>query len=106
MPDSFIYWSEDPATVLTVHGNRGDHAHIVEHYFCYGYDEQMRDSGKVAFNTEPVGGGDGVSVGQVNDPELLCGLTAAALLGGQGVDVHVGQRRVLERADRRHAGVR
>jgi len=83
MPESFLYWSEDPATVLTVHGNRGDHTHIVEHYFCYGYDEVMRDSGKVAFNTEPVGGGDGVSVGQVNDPELLCALTAAALLGGQ-----------------------
>jgi hypothetical protein len=83
MPASFLYWSEDPATVLTVHGNRGDHTHIVEHYFCYGYDEVMRDSGKVAFNTEPVGGGDGVSVGQVNDVELLCTLTAAALLGGQ-----------------------
>jgi len=83
MPDSFIYWSDDPATVLTVHGNRGDHAHIVEHYFCYAYDEEMRNSGKVAFNTEPVGGGDGVSVGQVNDPELLCAVTAAALLGGQ-----------------------
>jgi len=83
MPESFLHWSQDPATVLTVHGNRGDHTHIVEHYFGYGYDEQMRDSGKVAFNTEPVGGGDGVSVGQVNDPELLCALTAAALLGGQ-----------------------
>jgi hypothetical protein len=83
MPESFLYWSEDPATVLTVHGNRGDHTHIIEHYFGYGYDEQMRKSGKVAYNTEPVGGGDGVSVGQVNDPELLCGLTAAALLGGQ-----------------------
>jgi hypothetical protein len=83
MPDSFDYWSANPATVLTVHGNRGDHTHIVEHYFGYGYDEQMRDSGKAAYNTEPVGGGDGVSVGQVNDPELICGLTAAALLGGQ-----------------------
>ena len=83
MPESFRYWSEEPATVLTVHGNRGDHTHIVEHYFGYGYDESMRDTGKVAYNTEPVGGGDGVSVGQVNDPELLCGLTAAALLGGQ-----------------------
>jgi len=83
MPDSFEYWSDHPATVITVHGNRGDHTHIIEHYFGYGYDEQMRDFGKVAFNTEPVGGGDGVSVGQVNDPELLCGLTAAALLGGQ-----------------------
>lgn len=84
MPDSFEYWSEDPATVITCHGNRGDHTHIVEHYFGYGYDEQMRDGGKPVQNTEPVGGGDGVSVGQVNDPELLCGLTAAALLGGQG----------------------
>jgi len=84
MPDSFDYWSTDPATVLTCHGNRGDHTHIVEHYFGYAYDEQMRDTGKPVQNTEPVGGGDGVSVGQVNDPELLCGLTAAALLGGQG----------------------
>jgi Fascin domain len=83
MPESFLYWSTDPATVLTVHGNRGDHTHIIEHYWCYGYDETMRDSGKVAFNTEPVGGGDGVSVGQVNDPELLCGLTVGALIGGQ-----------------------
>jgi len=83
MPDSFDYWSQNPATVLTVHGNRGDHTHIIEHYFGYGYDEQMRDTGKVAVNTEPVGGGEGVSVGQVNDPELLCGLTVAALLGGQ-----------------------
>ena len=83
MPDSFVYWSEDPATVITVHGNRGDHTHIVEHYFCYGYDEQMRDSGEGPFNTEPVGGGEGVSVGSVDDPELLCGLTVAALLGGQ-----------------------
>ena len=83
MSDSFEYWSDNPAIVITVHGNRGDHTHIIEHYFGYGYDEQMRDFGKVAFNTEPVGGGDGVSVGQVNDPELLCGLTAAALLGGQ-----------------------
>jgi hypothetical protein len=83
MPESFEYWSHDDATVLTVHGNRGDHTHIVEHYFGYAYDEQMRDTGKVACNTEPVGGGDGVSVGTVDDPELLCTLTAAALLGGQ-----------------------
>jgi len=84
MPDSFEYWSQDPASSITCHGNRGDHTHIVEHYFGYGYDEQIRDTGKPVVNTEPVGGGDGVSVGQVNDPELLCGLTAAALLGGQG----------------------
>lgn len=83
MPESFLHWSIDPATVLTVHGNRGDLTHIIEHYFGYGYDETMRKSGKVAFNTEPVGGGPGVSVGQVNDVEMLCGLTAAALLGGQ-----------------------
>jgi Fascin domain len=84
MPDSFVYWSKDPASVITCHGNRGDHTHIVEHYFGYGYDEEIRDTGKPVQNTEPVGGGDGVSVGQVNDPELLCALTAAALLGGQG----------------------
>jgi hypothetical protein len=84
MPDSFVYWSKEPATVITCHGNRGDHTHIVEHYFGYGYDETIRNTGKQVQNTEPVGGGDGVSVGQVNDPELLCALTAAALLGGQG----------------------
>jgi hypothetical protein len=83
MPDSFLHWSIDPATVLTVHGNRGDHTHIIEHYFNYGYDDTMRASGKVAFNTEPVGGGEGVSVGRVDNPELLCGITAAALIGGQ-----------------------
>jgi hypothetical protein len=84
LPDSFSYWSADPASGITCHGNRGDHTHIVEHYFGYGYDEEIRDTGKPVQNTEPVGGGDGVSVGQVNDPELLCALTAAALLGGQG----------------------
>lgn len=82
MPDSFEYWSKD-ASVITCHGNRANHAYIIEHYFGYGYDEQIRDIGKPVFNTEPVGGGDGVSVGQVNDPELLCAITAAALLGGQ-----------------------
>jgi hypothetical protein len=84
MPDSFVYWSKSPATVITCHGNRGDHTHIVEHYFGYGYDDTIRDTGLAVQNTEPVGGGEGVSVGQVNDPELLCALTAAALLGGQG----------------------
>lgn len=84
MPDSFIYWSADPATVITCHGNRGDHTHICEHYFGYGYDETIRDSGKPVENTEPVGGGEGVSVGRVDDPELLCALTACALIGGQG----------------------
>ena len=83
MPDSFEYWSKEPASAITCHGNRGDHTHIVEHYFGYGYDEQIRGTGQPVENTEPVGGGDGVSVGQVNDPELLCALTAAALLGGQ-----------------------
>lgn len=83
MPDSFVYWSASPATAITCHGNRGDHTHIVEHYFGYGYDETIRKTGQPVVNTEPVGGGDGVSVGQVNDPELLCALTAAALLGGQ-----------------------
>jgi len=83
MPESFKHWSIDPATVLTVHGNRGDLTHIIEHYFGYGYDETMRKTGKVAYNTEPIGGGEGVSVGQCNDVEMLCGLTAAALIGGQ-----------------------
>jgi hypothetical protein len=83
MPDSFKHWSQAPATVITCHGNRGDPTHIIEHYFGYGYDEEIRNTGLPVINTEPVGGGDGVSVGQVNDPELLCGLTAAALLGGQ-----------------------
>lgn len=83
MPESFDYWSADPATIITCHGNRGAHEHIIEHYWGYGYDEQMRDSGKAVENTEPVGGGEGVSVGTVEDPELLCGLTVGALIGGQ-----------------------
>lgn len=83
MPDSFKYWSAPPASVLTVHGNRGSHEHIIEHYFNYGYDEVMRDTGQAPFNTEPVGGGEGVSVGRVDDPELLCAISAAAMLGGQ-----------------------
>lgn len=83
MPDSFKHWSQDPATVITCHGNRGDHTHIIEHYFGYGYDTAIRGTNKPVINTEPVGGGEGVSVGRVDDPELLCGLTVAALLGGQ-----------------------
>lgn len=84
MPDSFIYWSKEPASSITCHGNRGDHTHIVEHYFGYGYDEEIRNTNQPVQNTEPVGGGEGVSVGTVENPELLCALTAAALLGGQG----------------------
>jgi hypothetical protein len=82
-PCSFVNWAADPATVLTIHGNRGAYEHIVEHYFGYGYDHTMRSTNKPAFNTEPVGPGAGVSVGRVNDPELLCALTVAALIGGQ-----------------------
>jgi len=83
-PCSFVNWAADPATMLTIHGNRGAYEHIVEHYFAYGYDDTMRRTGKPPMNTEPVGPGAGVSVGRVNDPELLCALTVAALIGGQG----------------------
>lgn len=83
MPCSFVNWSSAPASVITCHGNRGAHEHIIEHYFGYGYDATIRNTGKPVINTEPVGPGSGVSVGQVNDPELLCALTLAALIGGQ-----------------------
>lgn len=83
-PCSFVNWAADPATMLTIHGNRGAWEHIVEHYFAYGYDQTMRHTSKPPMNTEPVGPGAGVSVGRVNDPELLCALTVAALIGGQG----------------------
>jgi FRG1-like domain len=82
-PCSFVNWSAEPASVVTCHGNRGAWEHIIEHYFGYGYDQTIRQIGKPVFNTEPVGPGAGVSVGRVNDPELLCGLTMAALIGGQ-----------------------
>lgn len=83
LPESFKAWSVDPASSVTSHGNRGHLEHIIEHYFGYGYDSTIRRFNKKVWNTEPVGGGHGVSVGQVNDPEILCGIHAAMMATGQ-----------------------
>jgi len=82
-PASLIALAPDPATCIVVHGNRGSHDHIIEHYRGYGYDQTIRDHNKKVWNREPVGGGPGVSVGQVNDPEVLCGVVLGALTSGQ-----------------------
>lgn len=85
LPQSFIAFGRNPATVMTCHGLRDSNniANMLEHYFGYGYDPDIRKANKPLWNTEPVGGGDGVSVGQVNDVELLCGIAGIALLTGQ-----------------------
>jgi hypothetical protein len=85
LPDSMIWWSKDPATVITEHGSRTAHReHLIAHYLGYGfYDTDLRARGKRCWNTEPVGGGEGVTVGRVDDAERLCGIATEALLSGQ-----------------------
>ena len=56
-PDSMIWWSIDPATVITEHGSRTAHGeHLIAHYLGYGYyDDTLRGRGKRRWNTEPIG---------------------------------------------------
>lgn len=83
-PQDMIFWSKDPASICTMHGNRIPNEHIIAHYLGYGYyDDDMRRRGKRTWNTEPVGGGIGVSVGTVNDAELLAGIALVSMLTGQ-----------------------
>lgn len=83
LPDDIKAWSVTPATAMTIHGSRAINEHLIPHYFGYGYDRAMRDANKKVWNTEPIGGGRGVSVGELNDVEILCGVAAQALATGQ-----------------------
>lgn len=83
MPDDIRAWSVAPATAMTIHGSRAINEHLIAHYFGYGYDRTIRHTGKKVWNTEPIGGGRGVSVGELNDVEILCGVAAQALATGQ-----------------------
>lgn len=84
LPEDLIHWSRDPATVGTMHGNRVPNEHIIAHYLGYGYyDSSLRARGKRTWNTEPVGGGDGVTVGQENRVSILCGIAWNSLITGQ-----------------------
>ena len=83
LPDDIKAWSVSPATSATIHGSRSINEHLIPHYFGYGYDRTIRNLRKKVWNTEPLGGGRGVSVGELNDVELLCGMAAQALATGQ-----------------------
>lgn len=84
LPISFQEWSIGSATLCVIHGNRGSIEHLIEHYFGYGgYDKTIRDINKKVWNLEPIGGGTGVSVYELNDPEMLCGIAAVAMMTGQ-----------------------
>lgn len=83
LPQDILTWSSSPATACTIHGSRAINEHLIPHYFGYGYDRTIRNAGKKVWNTEPLGGGKGVSVGELNDVELLCGMAFQALATGQ-----------------------
>lgn len=83
---SMKHWSIAPATVITMHGSRtAQGEHLTAHYLGYGfYENELRSYGKRAMNTEPIGGGEGITVGRVDDPERLTGIATEAILSGQG----------------------
>lgn len=83
MPDDMLAWGLSPATALIMHGSRSINEHLIPHYFGYGYDRTIRNAGKKVWNTEPIGGGAGVSVAELNDVEILCGVAAQCLITGQ-----------------------
>lgn len=83
LPDDINAWAVSPATAATIHGSRAINEHLIPHYFGYGYDRTIRNNRKKVWNTEPLGGGRGVSVGELNDVELLCGMHAQMLATGQ-----------------------
>ena len=70
---------------MTVHGNRGTHAHIVEHYFCYAYDDEMRAREARSRSIPSRWAGDrGCRSGGSTIPSCSCTLTDRGALGGQG----------------------
>jgi len=76
------------ASIYTVHGLRtGEPTNILEHIFSLGYFEPRStdygDVPRLGIQGEPAGPGDGVSVGQVNDRELLSMMAATSLLSRQ-----------------------
>lgn len=83
LPDDMLAWSLSPSTAITMHGSRAINEHLIPHYFGYAYDRTVRNAGKKVWNTEPIGGGKGVSVAQLDDVELLCGVAAQCLATGQ-----------------------
>lgn len=83
MPDDMLAWSLSPATCIVMHGSRSINEHLIPHYFGYGYDRTIRNANKKVWNTEPIGGGRGVSVAELNDVELICGVAAQCLATGQ-----------------------
>lgn len=84
LPQALIALGRSPATVMTVHGLRDvrNMPNMLEHYFGYGYDGTLRGANKPVWNTEPIGGGDGVSVGELNDVEALVGIHLQMIMSG------------------------
>jgi hypothetical protein len=76
-------WSQDPATVVTIHPLRdpGNRKRMLEHHFSNGLG--CRLIGKPGWATEPIGPGQDVTVGQENDPEMLALLAAISIIAGQ-----------------------
>lgn len=85
LPEALKALGRSPATVMTIHGARGvdNLPNMLEHYFGYGYDDTLRRFNKPVWNTEPIGGGKGVSVGELNDVETLVGAHLQMLITGQ-----------------------
>lgn len=91
MPDSMMWWSIAPATVITMHGARLGWAHgehLIAHYLGYSwYDDRLREYGKRTLNSEPVGGDahhdDEVTNGAIHDPERIAGIHLECLMTGQ-----------------------
>lgn len=76
-------WSADPATVVTIHAYRGPGAHHrLRHVFSNGY-ERCAQIGKPGWNTEPIGPGRMVTIGQEHDPAVLAALAAVSLVSRQ-----------------------
>ena len=85
MPASFDYWCADPATGITCPRQpRRPHAYRRALFRLRLRRRDPRHREAASRTPSRSAAATGVSVGQVNDPELLCALTAAALLGGQG----------------------
>ena len=80
------YWTPKPADLPNIHGYRGGAAEdMIRHVFGMIYEifPNTDRNFKQAFQGEPAGPGDGVTVGQINSTEELTAIAAMSLIAKQ-----------------------
>ena len=73
-------YTQPPARVYDVHGNRDGGTTSIRHIFNTGYESAPV---RLGIQSEPTGPGQRVSVGRESDPDVLCLMALASLISRQ-----------------------